>query len=52
MEGEIRERAVKGRQAIGTLGRNVSLNVKKGLRNSIVLPTLTYGCETWTWNDA
>ena len=57
MEGEIRERAVKGRQAIGTLGRimrgrNVSLNVKKGLRNSIVLPTLTYGSETWTWNDA
>ena len=56
MEGEMRERAVKGRQVIGSLsrimrGRNVSVSVKKGLRDSIVLPTLTYGCETWTWNE-
>ena len=55
MEGEIRERAVKGRQVIGSLGRimkgrNVSMDVKRGLRNSIVLPTLTYASETWTWN--
>jgi len=57
MEGEIRERAVKGRQVVGSLNRimrsrNVSLEVKKGLRDSIVLPTLTYGSETWTWNDS
>ena len=56
MEGEIKERAVKGRQVVGSLsrimrGRNVSVDVKKGLRDSIVLPTLTYGCETWTWNE-
>ena len=57
MEGEIKERAVRGRQVIGSLGRimkgrNVSMEVKKGLRDSIVLPTLTYGSETWTWNEA
>ncbi|MCP5003018.1 MAG: hypothetical protein GY941_03575 [Planctomycetes bacterium] len=57
MEGETRERAVKGRQVIGSLGRimkgrNVSMEVKRGLRNSIVLPTLTYASETWTWNSA
>ena len=45
MEGEVRERAVKGRQVVGSLGRiiksrSVSADVKKGLRDSIVLPTL------------
>ncbi len=28
------------------------MEVKRGLRNSILLPTLTYGSETWTWNRA
>jgi len=45
MEGEIREIAVKGRQVIGTLerimnGRNVSIEAKRGIRSSIILPTL------------
>ena len=25
-------------------------DVKRGLRNSILLPTLTYGSKNWTWN--
>ena len=55
MEGEIRERTVKGKCAKGSLarvmrGRNVSMEVKRGLRNSILLPTLTCGSETWRWN--
>ncbi len=55
MKGEIRERVMKGRSVVGLLtevmkGRNVSMDVKKGLRNSILLPTLTYGSENWTWN--
>ena len=33
-------------------GRNVSMEVKIGLRNIILLPTLTYRSETWTWNRA
>ncbi len=34
-------------------GRNVSMGVKRGLRsNSILLPTLTYGSEKWTWSRA
>ncbi len=28
------------------------MDVKRGLRNSILLPTLTYGSENWTWNGA
>lgn len=57
MDGEIRTRAVKGRSALGALGRimrgrSVSMEVKRGLRNSILLPKLTYGSEAWTWNAA
>ncbi len=57
MEGEIRERVMKGRSVVGLLtgvmkGRNVSMDVKRGLRNSILLPTLTYVLENWTWNRA
>ncbi len=55
MEGEIRERVMKGRSVVGSLtgvmkGRNVLMDMKRGLRNSILLPTLTYGSENWTWN--
>ena len=57
MEEEIRERAMKGRSVTGSLakvmkGRSVSMEVKRGLRNSILLPTLTYRSETWMWNRA
>ncbi len=48
---------MKGRSVVGSLagemkGRNMSMDVKRGLRNSILLPTLTYGSENWTWNGA
>ncbi len=48
---------MKGRSVIGSLtkvvkGRSVFMEVKRGLRNSVLLPTLTYGSETWTWNRA
>ncbi len=33
-------------------GRNESIDVKRGLRNSILLRTLTYGSENWTLNGA
>ncbi len=33
-------------------GRSVSMVVKKGIRNSIILPTLSYASKTWTWNAA
>ncbi len=51
MEGEIRERTVKGRQVMGAVekvmkGRNVSMAVKRGIRNSVILPTLSYASET------
>ncbi len=49
----MRDRTEKGRQVMGALervmkGRNVSMEVKKGMRNSVILPTLSYASETWT----
>ncbi len=41
---------MKGKSVIGSLAREKE--VKRSLRNSILLPTLTYGSETWTWNRA
>lgn len=56
MESEIKERKMQGRKVIGELdsilkGRMVSQEVKKSLRNSVLLPTLSYGSETWTASD-
>ncbi len=31
-------------------GRNVSMEVKKGIRNSVILLTLSYASETCMWN--
>ncbi len=55
MEGQKRERMMKGRSVVVLLagvmkGRNVSMDVKRSLRNSILLTTQTYGSEDWTWN--
>ncbi len=57
MEGEVRERTVKGRQVMGALervmqGRNVIIEVNWGIRNSVTLPTLSCASETWTWKAA
>ncbi len=46
---------MKGRSIIGSLaramkGRSVSIEGKRDLRNSILLPTLMYGSEMWMWN--
>ncbi len=54
---ELLERTVKGRQVVGAVervmkGRNVIMAVKQGIRNSVILPTLSYASETWTWNAA
>lgn len=48
MEGEIKERIMRDRSGTGafgrvTKGRNVPVDVMRGLRNSILLPTLMYG---------
>ena len=47
---EVRERTVKRRTAVGSLAkvmkrRNVSMEVKRGLRNNILLPALMYGSD-------
>ena len=56
MDGETRERAVQGRKVVGSLGRimkgrTVSMEVKKGLRDGVIIPTITYASETWVWNE-
>ena len=48
---------MKDRNVIEALGRilkgtNMSIGVKRGFRNNIVLPPLTYGSEVWLWNTA
>ncbi len=45
-------RRVVGSLAVVMKGRNVSMDVKRGLRNTILLPTLTYGSENLTWSRA
>ncbi len=52
-----RERAIQGRKVIGSLGqgmreRTVSREVKKALRDSIIVPTVAYASETWVWNQS
>ncbi len=48
----MKDRSVIGSPARVTKGRSVFMEVKRGLRNSILLMTLTYGSEMWTWNRA
>ncbi len=33
-------------------GRSVSMEVKRNLRNTIIVPTLTYARETWASNES
>ncbi len=46
-EGETRERALQGRKVVGGSlghimnGRSVSMEVKRDLRNTVIVPTLT-----------
>ncbi len=57
MEGEIRERAIQGRKVTGSLRRvmrerTVCKEVKKALRDSIIVLTVAYARETWVWNQS
>ncbi len=53
---DIRKRALQGRRVAGSLGRimngrSVSMEVKRDLRSTIIVPTFTYASETWAWNE-
>ncbi len=53
MEGNIKDKSPQGRKVVGFVGRmmrerTVSKEVKKALRDSIIVPTVTYASETWT----
>ncbi len=53
----MREKPVQDRSNIDSLGRvmkgrNVSMEVTRAFRYSILLPKLMYGSETRTWNRA
>ncbi len=32
-------------------GRSVSMEIKRDLTNSVIVPTLTYASKTWAWNE-
>ncbi len=56
-EGETRERVLQGRKVVGSLsrmmnGRSVGMEVKRDLRNTVIVPTLTYSSETWSWSES
>ncbi len=54
-EEETREGALQERKVAGSFGhmngRNVRMKVKKDLRNTVIVPTLTYASKTWAWNE-
>ncbi len=33
-------------------GRSVSMEVKRDLRNTVILQSHTYASETWAWNES
>ncbi len=56
-EGETRERAMQGRKVVGSLGHIMkgisgSMEVKRDLRNTVIVPALTYASKTWAWNES
>ncbi len=48
-EGETRERALQGRKE-GGRDRSVRMEVKRDLRTTVIVPTLTYASKAWAWN--
>ncbi len=55
MEVETREKSC-AREENGSLRwmmkeRTVNMEVMKGLRGGILVPTLTYASETWVWDE-
>ena len=55
MEKELNHRITQARKSAGALGgmwnnRGVSIEVKRRMYESIVVPTVLYGSETWTWS--
>ncbi len=56
-ERETRERALQERKVVESLGRikngrSVTIEVNRDLRNTVIVPTLTYASETWAWNES
>ncbi len=56
-EGETRERALQGGRVAGFVrhimnGRSVSREVKRDLRITVIVPTLTFASKTWTWYES
>ncbi len=47
----------EGRKVLGTLvrimnGRSLSMEEKRDLRDTVIVPFLTYASETCTWNES
>ena len=56
MEGEVERRIGMTVQAVGAMknvyeSREVSREAKVTVYEAVVIPTLTYGCETWVLKE-
>ncbi len=48
---------MQGRKVVRSLGcimkgTSVGMEVKRALRNTVIVPTLTYASNTWAWNES
>ncbi len=48
---------MQGRKVAGSIGRimksrSLSMEVKRNLRNTVIVPTLIYASKTWAWNES
>ena len=56
MKDEMRERSMQEKEVVGSLGRmmkewTVSMEVREGLCDGIIVLTITYVRETWVWYE-
>ena len=57
MEADVQQRVLEGSKVLGAVrsmlkSRTMSLGVKKTLYHQVIVPTVTYGAETWVLREA
>ncbi len=51
-EKEDNDDEYEGREKRKRRERRRSMEVKRDLRNTVIVPTLTYASKTWAWNES
>ncbi len=57
MNLKYKRKGIARKEGVGSLGhimkgRSVSMEVKRDLRNTVMVPTLKYARKTWAWNES